>query len=401
MGLLKAEAVSLLAGSNLMHIYFINYHKFQGASGIHIHFLANTLVSMEIPCTVCVPYNKKSVYDFGEVNYIIISFFELFKKAIMRPKSFYNEDAIFHAWTPREIVRIMSILIVKRTRSPYFVHLEDNEEYIYETILDEKNAIKLLIKRIYYYLKLINPHVYKKFLIKSNGISCIIGNLECFAPQEVSKITFYPACEKEFFKMPDTTNYSLRNKLGIPGEALVVTYTGNIHLSNYDEVKTLYEAIKIINTELGIDIYLIHCGIGKINSITQEPYIIECGNIDPQLLYEYIRIADILVQPGRANRFNDYRFPSKLPMFLASGRPVILPNTNIGKKLEHGKNCLLLEDGSTQELVGHLQSLIRNKHLRDKIGNNGRSFARDNFDWEKSAAKLLEFYINNKTKKTE
>ena len=39
----------------IMHLYFINYFRFQESSGIHIHFLANELVRMGIPCTACVP----------------------------------------------------------------------------------------------------------------------------------------------------------------------------------------------------------------------------------------------------------------------------------------------------------------------------------------------------------
>ena len=50
-------------------------------------------------------------------------------------------------------------------------------------------------------------------------------------------------------------------------------------------------------------------------------------HLSPQLLVA----ADILVQPdGSPGPFNDYRFPSKLPDFFASGRPVVLPKTNIG-----------------------------------------------------------------------
>ena len=43
-----------------------------------------------------------------------------------------------------------------------------------------------------------------------------------------------------------------------------------------------------------------------------------------------LRLADVLVQPGESNRFNTHRLPSKLPEFLASGRPVIMPRANLG-----------------------------------------------------------------------
>ena len=59
----------------------------------------------------------------------------------------------------------------------------------------------------------------------------------------------------------------------------------------------------------------------------------------------------MLVQPGRPDAFNDYRFPSKLPEFLASGRPVMLPRTNIGLHLEDGVEALLLGHGDADEIA--------------------------------------------------
>jgi glycosyltransferase involved in cell wall biosynthesis len=107
---------------------------------------------------------------------------------------------------------------------------------------------------------------------------------------------------------------------------------------------------------------------------------------------DYIEGADALVQPGRRNAFNDYRFPSKLPMFLASGRPVVVFNSNRDFALKDGENCLLLEDGDSDEIAGKLERLIQDKWLRRQLGRSGRSFAHEHFSWEKSAFQLLQFY---------
>lgn len=55
------------------------------------------------------------------------------------------------------------------------------------------------------------------------------------------------------------------------------------------------------------------------------------------------------------------RFPSKLPMFLASGRPVVLPDTNVGTELEDGYNCLKLKSGSASEIVEKVEELIAHR----------------------------------------
>ena len=69
-------------------------------------------------------------------------------------------------------------------------------------------------------------------------------------------------------------------------------------------------------------------------------------------------IADVLVQPGCANDFNDYRFPSKLPEFLAAGKPVLLPRSNLGRFLHDGVECVLLDQGNALDIASKLEALI-------------------------------------------
>jgi hypothetical protein len=57
-----------------------------------------------------------------------------------------------------------------------------------------------------------------------------------------------------------------------------------------------------------------------------------------------LALADLLVQPGKPDAFNDYRFPSKLPEFLSVGRPVILPDTNIAKHMVHRRHGFVVPD---------------------------------------------------------
>ena len=44
------------------------------------------------------------------------------------------------------------------------------------------------------------------------------------------------------------------------------------------------------------------------------------GFVPKARLPRLLALADVLVQPGRAGAFNDYRLPSKLPEFLAAKR---------------------------------------------------------------------------------
>ena len=62
--------------------------------------------------------------------------------------------------------------------------------------------------------------------------------------------------------------------------------------------------------------------------------MIELGAVGWREIPGYLALADAFVQPGAADDFNRYRLPSKLPEFLAMGRPVVLPDCNIGHDLD-------------------------------------------------------------------
>jgi glycosyltransferase involved in cell wall biosynthesis len=107
---------------------------------------------------------------------------------------------------------------------------------------------------------------------------------------------------------------------------------------------------------------------------------------------ELLAAADVLVQPGRSDAFNDYRFPSKLPEFLASGRPVVLPRTNIGLHLEDGVEALLLERGGADEIAEKVAFLAVDPELRAMLGERGREFAFRELRWSKNVSAVVDLY---------
>jgi hypothetical protein len=98
------------------------------------------------------------------------------------------------------------------------------------------------------------------------------------------------------------------------------------------------------------------------------------------------------VQPGPPGDFNDYRFPSKLPEFLVSGKPVVLPRTNIGRFLQDDVDCVLLDQGHALDIAEKLEPLLTDPDRRKRIGASGREFALRELTWSKSAARVKAFY---------
>jgi glycosyltransferase involved in cell wall biosynthesis len=378
-----------------MHVIFVNYFDFQGPSGIHIFHLANALSEINIKSTVLVPGSLDSVKDFGKPRFNLMSF----KEAAKTLRKNCAAD-IIHAWTPRETTRWMTERLSRRLGIPYIVHMEDNED----AILASHAAAPLITKilqgiKIPFLTKpkpLPDSKKYPEFVSRAAGATLLIESLKQFIPAHVPRIVIWPACEKKIFSIPTKPDRPLREKLGIPNHDIVITYPGNVHAANVQDVQDLYEATRLLRNK-GIEISLIRMGKNHVPFKTDFSALLgnaifELGDIPPKDIPDYLGAADILIQPGNPGPFNEYRFPSKLPMFLASGRPVILARVNIAKHLENGYNAIILNDSQSKPMAMAIEKLAQSPQQRALIGKAGRDFARQHFSWLRTAKRLASFY---------
>jgi glycosyltransferase involved in cell wall biosynthesis len=124
-----------------------------------------------------------------------------------------------------------------------------------------------------------------------------------------------------------------------------------------------------------------------------DQYIVNLGRVrGMDDVARVLSTSDILVQPGRSDQFNDYRFPSKLPEFFAAGRPVLLPNTNVGSIIQDGKDAVVLKRGDAIEIADQIVRLRCDPDLSKHLATNARRFAHTNFSWPPITEKVLSFY---------
>lgn len=376
-----------------MHIVFVNYHHLDSNSGIHIFNLANQLSKHGVTCTVCVPDHKEKADALGNRNFEVQTFEEA--KRILQP----GQVNLIHAWTPRENVRAMTESLVRKCGAPYVVHLEDNEEAILESNLGvpvemlrnlPEGQLNSLIPE-----HLSHPLRYKQFLKNARGLTVVMDTLQAFGPENEAKEVIWPAYEEElkWHRPPDQT---LRQRLGIAPQEYVVVYTGNVHNANRREVFSLYLAVGLLNRR-GVPTKLVRTGTDYVRLYDKQlkmldQYCVPLGHLPRTDLPALLSIADALVQPGKADAFNMYRFPSKLPEYLASGKPVLLPAANIGRFLKDGEEAILLKEGNALEIAQTLEALFPDQTRRERIGEGGRLFAEKHLKWSLSAEKLLRFY---------
>jgi glycosyltransferase involved in cell wall biosynthesis len=303
---------------------------------------------------------------------------------------------LIHCWTPRSVVRSLAQPIIEKFECPYIIHFEDNEVAVADAHGNADNAGRLangtsktadLVQSM------------PQFITGAAGATVIVDALRELLPEELPCHLLEPGVDTSLFLpgLEAGERSRLCDALSVPADARIIVYPGNIHSANADDMFSLYVAVHALN-KLGFKTHLIRTGtdhlpvIDPVFAVLTKRYVTNLGFIRREWLIEILKLADLFIQPGGPDDFNKYRLPSKIPEFLAMACPLILPNTNIGLKLEHGINALLMERGDAAEITECVKAILIDPALGTRIGQQGRRFAIDHFNWERSAKQLEGFY---------
>ena len=376
-----------------MKILFLSISHLNCNSGGHIASLANALVDLGVECLVGVPGKVDTVLDTPSRKFTIIH-----ADALAGCIAEESPDLI-HLWTPREGNRHLLNRLLEHFTCPYLVHLEDNEYHLtqvtygmnfleYKKLFSGPSTPKVPDH-------LSDPLKAEVVLKKAIGVTALVEELLEFKPSEVPGAVFLPGYDEHLpWGMP--CDKALREKLGIGADEYVVTYTGNLHAANTSEIRSLYLAVALVNRR-GIKLRLVRTGqdfvpLAEMGEDILRENSIELGFVPREELPNLLSIADVLVQPGKIDIFNVYRFPSKLPEFLQSKRPVVLPDCNVGSYLENNHNAIVLKKGDALEIAEVLEALLLDREKRDSLGKNGAEFSDKQLRWDIAAQKMVSFY---------
>ncbi|MDI7776347.1 glycoside hydrolase family 99-like domain-containing protein [Asticcacaulis sp. EMRT-3] len=381
-----------------MRILLVSHCNFLGNSAIHVFSLARALGSLGHDIVVLIPEGLETIERHHKPDFPV----RLYADALAGDLPFAEPGPVdlIHAWSPREHVRKAVEALADIHACPYLLHMEDNEEQI---LSNELNGLTYdEIRRLPGpYLDAVtgdhrsHPVHYRRFADKAAGYTCLIEPLLEFKPAHVPGMVFWPGFDPEFEHLPADTAAS-RELYKIDTDEIIIFYGGNVHASIAHDIRNLYLATAYLR-QCGLKIRLLRTGwnyadLNLPDSDLVREASIELGFVDRSLMPGLLALADILVQPGRADAFNDYRFPSKLPEYLVSARPVILPDSNIGKVLTDGEQVLKLYDGTLAELIEKIRLIARAPELASTLGKAGRRFALEALNWMTAAKALDAFY---------
>ena len=385
-----------------MNILFVCHNDFASNSMNHIRGFARGLGALGHACAAAVPDNYAPTREALEQAppFRPVLFSEVWTDVGALFPDRQPADVI-HAWTPREHVR----RAVGRCReamptADLVVHMEDNEQHLSEVyaktgyarlrhLSDGELAAKLP-------LNLSHPRRHLDLLRSADGVTGIVAELADFVPAGVPFAEQWPAVDFERYH-PGPPDPGLRAALGIRSGEKILCYTGNSHFANGAEVQSLYEAVFLLNRQ-GVPCRLVRTGVDAADFPPRFPpgelarYIVDLGFVEPARLPGLLRLADVLVQPGERNRFNTHRLPSKLPEFLAAGRPVVMPRANVGLRVRPGEEALVLETGTPEEIAENCRRVFSDGALAARLSAGGAAFARRHFDPATHSRALVRFY---------
>jgi glycosyltransferase involved in cell wall biosynthesis len=226
-------------------------------------------------------------------------------------------------------------------------------------------------------------------------VTLIMDRLDEFVPRECPKLVLWPGADRALFG-PRPKDEAFLSRLRVPPGNVVLCYTGNVHSANAREVRSLYVAAAILNRQ-NIPTTLLRAGkdycpfLGPDESWARE-ISVDLGYIKHVDVPDILGLADYLIQPGVGDAFNDYRLPAKLPEFFTMGRPVILPDTNVGRFVQHGEHAWVLPKVDADGIVKALQTFQRNPKTVERLAAGALAFSERHFDWKKNSRHLADFY---------
>ena len=236
-----------------------------------------------------------------------------------------------------------------------------------------------------------HPFRYDSFIGLADAVAVIQEKLKVEVPPWVHCETVMPGVDLEFFS-PRSGEPLLRKQYGVAEDEKVIVYHGGLNDFTRPGLETLCRAVGSINQQ-GHRCRLLRTGPFGLDFLEQLPpesasAVSDLGLLPRQELPDILALADVFVQPGKIDPFEDLRLPGKVPEFLAMGRPVLMPDVNISHLFRDGVDAVFLRTGSAEEIASKCIDLFSDPQQAGRIGRAGRLLAEKYFDVRSQACRL-------------
>jgi len=344
---------------------------------------------------------KLKPYWVGELLYNFYAGSSL-KKSI----SNFKPDFIYHRYTG---YTFFVAALAKKIGIPLILEFNSFDTWKLKYWEKSKNILKRLFQRIFLYniVKKIEDYnlnnaslivTISKTLEKNLLNIGIPGDKIFVNPNGFDSEKFKPE-QKDSNKCKET-----RRKFDTDNKKVIVGFSGTF--GPWHGIPQLIEAIdEILGKNMAEDLHFLIMGKGSqlkdkmISRLSKYDEVTFTGIINYSEIQYYLAACDILISPHNLPLDSEEFFgsPTKIFEYMAMGKGIVASNLGqIGKILENNKTAILIEPGNVNELIKGIVKLVKDKGLRQKLGNNASKKAFKKYTWDRNIEKLLFFIIRNK-----
>lgn len=385
-----------------MNIALIGYMGLEGPGVMHLYHFAHELVRLGHRVFVLLNGDPGSVRLMAESPVFPVVRLEwqegMLVPAVAGAVTGFRPHVV-HAWTPRNATAHAALEIAQRTNAEIFIHYEDDEDYLYRYAAQD-----LLANRSLALESILRPELWawQHFLV-STAANHFARAFTAICRPYIERLQrdwgkpvhlLYPGVDLERFH-PSAPALA-RARFGLEGKA-VVLYSGS--LGSVHGFDLMLEAFALLAPRCP-EAVLVHVGRNaiadeldiEIRRLGLRGRVQFLGPVDHHEIHRYLAMGDVLVQSGAPGDFNEYRLPSKLPEYLAMGRPVVTFAAGIGREFEDGIDVIKTHTGDPAEMAARLEQVLADAALRARLGQGARRRAEALFSWPRNAAALATFY---------
>jgi glycosyltransferase involved in cell wall biosynthesis len=187
---------------------------------------------------------------------------------------------------------------------------------------------------------------------------------------------------------------ALRAKLGIAPDDIVIGKIARLFkLKGHDDLFCV--APELVRRHPRIKFLLVGDGKWrskfeyKVRVLGLEKQFVFAGLVPPEEVARYVGVMDVLAHLSLREGL-----PRALPQALAAGKPVVAYDCDGAREVcLDNQTGFLIRPGDINGLTDKLSLLIENAVLRERLGQSGREFVRNNFSVERMVDELQSLYL--------
>lgn len=182
-----------------------------------------------------------------------------------------------------------------------------------------------------------------------------------------------------------------KKELGLDG--FIVGYVGV--LREWVDLEPVFRALRDLDEEIKMVV------VGKEGKFQENvnlarkcgvsDRVIFMGMVPHSQLPKYISAMDICLIPFKANAISESALPLKLFEYMACKKPIISSEI-LGVKRVAGNKVIYVS--TKNEYREEILKLYKEKELRIRMGERGRRFVEENYDWKKIVGRIEEILID-------